>query len=89
MYESERQQIIDAGIALDRYRLISLSGGNVSVRIGGHILVTPTGDVGIARNTETMTHALPGFLRGERPRSGESDGSRGAGDDDSPARGGR
>jgi Kef-type K+ transport system membrane component KefB len=39
--------------------------------------------------TETMTHALPGFLRGERPRSGESDGSRGAGDDDSPARGGR
>ena len=43
MYESERQQIIDAGIALDRYRLISLSGGNVSMRIGGHILVTPSG----------------------------------------------
>ena len=43
MYESERQQIIDVGIALDRYRLISLSGGNVSMRIGGHILVTPSG----------------------------------------------
>ncbi|MBE3072786.1 MAG: class II aldolase/adducin family protein [Acidobacteria bacterium] len=43
MYESERQQIIDAGIALDRYRLISLSGGNASMRIGGHILVTPSG----------------------------------------------
>ncbi len=43
MYESERQQMIDAGIALDRYRLISLSGGNVSMRRGGHILVTPTG----------------------------------------------
>jgi L-ribulose-5-phosphate 4-epimerase len=43
VYESERQQIIDAGIALDRYRLISLSGGNVSMRIGGHILVTPSG----------------------------------------------
>jgi L-ribulose-5-phosphate 4-epimerase len=27
VYESERQQIIDVGIALDRYRLISLSGG--------------------------------------------------------------
>jgi L-ribulose-5-phosphate 4-epimerase len=43
MYESERQQIIDVGVALDRYRLISLSGGNVSMRIGGHILVTPSG----------------------------------------------
>ena len=43
MYESERKQIIDVGIALDRYRLISLSGGNVSMRIGGHILVTPSG----------------------------------------------
>ena len=43
MYESERQQIIDAGLALDRYRLISLSGGNVSMRIGEHVLVTPSG----------------------------------------------
>jgi len=43
VYESERQQIIDVGIALDRYRLISLSGGNVSMRIGTHILVTPSG----------------------------------------------
>lgn len=43
MYETERQQIIDVGIALDRYRLISLSGGNVSMRIGEHILVTPSG----------------------------------------------
>lgn len=43
MYESQRQQIIDVGITLDRYRLISLSGGNVSMRIGEHILVTPSG----------------------------------------------
>jgi L-ribulose-5-phosphate 4-epimerase len=43
MYESERKQIIDVGIALDRYRLISLSGGNASMRIGAHILVTPSG----------------------------------------------
>jgi L-ribulose-5-phosphate 4-epimerase len=43
VYETERQHIIDVGIALDRYRLISLSGGNVSMRIGGHILVTPSG----------------------------------------------
>ena len=43
MHESERQDIINVGIALDRYRLISLSGGNVSMRIGDHILVTPSG----------------------------------------------
>jgi L-ribulose-5-phosphate 4-epimerase len=43
VYETERQQIIDVGIALDRYRLISLSGGNVSMRMGNHILVTPSG----------------------------------------------
>jgi L-ribulose-5-phosphate 4-epimerase len=43
VYETERQQIIDVGIALDRYRLISLSGGNVSMRMGSHILVTPSG----------------------------------------------
>ena len=42
MYESD-EQVIDAGIALDRYRLISLSGGNVSMRIGKHVLVTPSG----------------------------------------------
>ncbi len=43
MHEKEKQQIIDVGIALDRYRLISLSGGNVSMRMDGQILVTPSG----------------------------------------------
>ena len=43
LYEKERQSIIDCGISLDRYRLISLSGGNASMRLGGHILVTPSG----------------------------------------------
>ena len=43
LYEKERQEIIETGMALDRYRLISLSGGNVSARLGDHILVTPSG----------------------------------------------
>ncbi len=43
LYESERRQIIETGMALDRYRLISLSGGNASMRIGQHVLVTPSG----------------------------------------------
>ena len=43
LHEKERQEIINVGMALDRYRLISLSGGNVSMRMDGHILVTPSG----------------------------------------------
>lgn len=42
-HEKERREIINVGISLDRYRLISLSGGNVSTRIDGRILVTPSG----------------------------------------------
>lgn len=43
MYEQERQAVIDAGRKLHAYRLISLSGGNVSLRLGDHFLVTPSG----------------------------------------------
>lgn len=43
MYEKEKQNVIDVGKKLHEYRLISLSGGNVSLRIGDHVLVTPSG----------------------------------------------
>ncbi len=43
MHRSERKQIIETGMALEHYRLISLSGGNVSMRIGEHVLITPSG----------------------------------------------
>ena len=44
MYEKEKQQIIDAALKMDKYQLISLSGGNVSQRMNkDHILVTPSG----------------------------------------------
>lgn len=43
MYTTEKQQVIDAGIKLHDYHLISLSGGNVSLRINDHVLVTPSG----------------------------------------------
>lgn len=43
MYTAEKQQVIDAGIKLHDYHLISLSGGNVSLRINNHVLVTPSG----------------------------------------------
>ena len=44
MYEKEKQKIIDAALKMDKYQLISLSGGNVSERVSkNHILVTPSG----------------------------------------------
>lgn len=43
MYTTEKNQVIEAGIKLHDYRLISLSGGNVSLRVNNHILVTPSG----------------------------------------------
>ncbi|MDO4311740.1 MAG: class II aldolase/adducin family protein [Eubacteriales bacterium] len=44
MYEQEKIAIIEAGKKLDRYGLITLSGGNVTLRMPtGEILVTPSG----------------------------------------------
>jgi len=43
-FEKEREEVRQAGIKLDRYGLIALSGGNVSVRLpSGEFLVTPSG----------------------------------------------
>jgi len=44
MYESEKKAVLDAAIEIKRNNLISLSGGNVSVRLpDGNFLVTPSG----------------------------------------------
>lgn len=44
MFEKEKAEVIKAGMKLDRYGLIALSGGNVSWRMeSGEILVTPSG----------------------------------------------
>ena len=44
VYEKEREEVRIAGTKLDRYGLIALSGGNVSLRLpSGEILVTPSG----------------------------------------------
>ncbi|MFV0381898.1 MAG: class II aldolase/adducin family protein [Breznakia sp.] len=43
MFEVEKKKIIEAGIKLDHYGLIALSGGNISWRMeNGKILVTPS-----------------------------------------------
>lgn len=44
MYEIEKKEIIKTALMLKEYRLISLSGGNVSIRTeSNHILITPSG----------------------------------------------
>ena len=46
MFEKEKLEIIKAGMKLDKYGLIALSGGNLSERMEtGEILVTPSGMV--------------------------------------------
>ena len=44
MYEKEKEEIIKAALLLKEYRLISLSGGNVSIRTPeGYVIATPSG----------------------------------------------
>lgn len=44
MFESEKRQVLETALKLDRYGLIALSGGNVSWRMpSGEVLVTPSG----------------------------------------------
>ena len=44
MFEKEKREILDAALEIKKCNLISLSGGNVSMRAGENLfLVTPTG----------------------------------------------
>ena len=44
MYEKEKREIIHAALEIKENRLVSLTGGNVSIRTeAGHVLVTPSG----------------------------------------------
>ena len=44
MHETEKKEIIKTALMLKEYSLISLSGGNVSIRLkSNHVIVTPSG----------------------------------------------
>lgn len=44
MYEQEKQAVLDCALEIKRNRLVTLSGGNISVRMpDGNFLVTPSG----------------------------------------------
>ena len=42
LYEKERQELIDTARKMEKYGLIRMSGGNVTMRIDDRILITPT-----------------------------------------------
>ncbi len=42
MYEKQRQELIDTARKMEKYGLVRMSGGNVSLRIGDLVLVTPS-----------------------------------------------
>ena len=55
MYEKERREIIDTALKIKDYGLISLAGGNVSMRLdNGDILVTPSGTYYETMNLEDV-----------------------------------
>ena len=44
MFSEQKRQIIEYGILLDRYELVSLTCGNLAIRMpSGEILITPSG----------------------------------------------
>jgi L-ribulose-5-phosphate 4-epimerase len=75
MYEKEKEEVIQAGLKLDRYGLIALSGGNVSYKVAAeHILVTPSGMIYeelIAEDIIVMDLA-GNIIEGERKASVDS-----------------
>lgn len=42
LYEKQRREIIETARTMEKYGLVRMSGGNVSLRIGDLVLVTPT-----------------------------------------------
>ena len=61
MFEKEKQEILETALEIKRNRLVSLSGGNVSMRVGeDRYLVTPSGMA-----YETMTYEDVCLIDGE------------------------
>ncbi len=77
MLEDVKKKIIKAGMNLDRYGLIALSGGNVSVRVpSGEILVTPSGMIYEEMEPDdVLVMDLEGnIIEGDRKPSSDTDG---------------
>ena len=71
MYAQERQAVLDAALEMKRNRLVSLSGGNVSMRVDDdRFLVTPSGMIYEEMTAEDQdvdiadSGMIPGFAEG-------------------------
>ena len=77
MFEQEKLEIIKTGIKLDRYGLISLAGGNVSMRMPtGEILVTPSGMIyeDMQADDVVVMDLDRNIIEGTRKPSSDTDG---------------
>ena len=77
MFETPKKEMIKAGMTLDRYGLIALSGGNVSLRMeSGEILVTPSGMVyeDMVPDDVIVMDIDKNIIEGKRKPSSDTDG---------------
>lgn len=76
MFEKEKLDIIKAGIKMDRYGLIALSGGNISVRMNtNEILMTPSGMIyeDMEIDDIIVMDIQGNIIEGERARSTDTE----------------
>lgn len=77
MFEKEKREVIKAGMTLDRYGLIALSGGNVTVRMpSGEILITPSGMIyeDMVESDVLVMDLQGNVIEGERKPSSDTAG---------------
>lgn len=77
VFEKEKREVIKAGMSLDRYGLIALSGGNVAVRMpSGEILLTPSGMIyeDMVIDDMLVVDIKGNIIEGHRKPSADTDG---------------
>ena len=77
MFEIEKREIIKGGMKLDRYGLISLAGGNLSLRMpSGEILITPSGMIyeDMVEDDVVVMDVNGNIIEGDRKPSSDTEG---------------
>ena len=77
MFEKEKREIIKGGMKLDRYGLISLAGGNLSLRMpSGEILITPSGMIyeDMVEDDVVVMDVNGNIIEGDRKPSSDTEG---------------
>ena len=77
MFEKEKREIIKGGLKLDRYGLVSLAGGNLSMRMpSGEILITPSGMIyeDMVEDDVVVMDVNGNIIEGDRKPSSDTEG---------------